>query len=145
MTLPASGEISANDINVEANRSGTANAPLSGTSSTPQAGSLVKIYEDSGVNQSAPHSYSEFYGKTYATLTAYSSSVNSNFNGVCSETINQTYYHSGSGAQPTTGDFLYSDSAGNNPLANGYYKFDTNKYTRLILGTGELHGNVNTC
>ena len=143
MTLPSSGEISANDINVEANRSGTANAPLSGTSSTPQAGSLVKIYEDAGVNQSAPHSYSEFYGKTY--LTPYSSSVTSNFGAVCSETIDQTYYHSGTGAQPTTGDYLYSDSAGNNPLANGYYHFDTNKYTRLILGTGELHGNVNTC
>ena len=44
MALPGPGNsISANQINVEANRSGTANAPLSGTSSTPQAGSLVKI------------------------------------------------------------------------------------------------------
>lgn len=67
MTLPAPGNsISANQINVEATRSGTANAPLSGTSSTPQAGSLIKIYEDSGVNQVAPHKYSEFFSKTYA-------------------------------------------------------------------------------
>jgi hypothetical protein len=66
MTLPAPGNsISANQINVEATRSGTANAPLSGTSATPQAGSLVKIYENSGVNQVAPHKYSEFYSKSY--------------------------------------------------------------------------------
>ena len=66
MALPAPGNsISANQINVEATRSGTANAPLSGTSSTPQAGSLVKIYEAAGVTQDAPHPYSEFYSKSY--------------------------------------------------------------------------------
>ena len=65
MTLPTSGPLGASDINTEANRSSNANAPLSGDSATPQTGSLVKIYENSGVNQSAPHSYSEFYGKTF--------------------------------------------------------------------------------
>jgi len=69
MTLPAPGNsISANQINVEATRSGTANAPLSGTSATPQAGSLVKIYENSGVNQVAPHKYSEFYSKVMKAI-----------------------------------------------------------------------------
>lgn len=68
MTLPAPGNsISANQINVEAERSGTSNAPLSGSSSTPQTGSLVKIYSspNSDVNQVAPHKYSEFYSKTF--------------------------------------------------------------------------------
>lgn len=66
MALPSSGEIKASQINTEAGRSSSANAPLSGSSSTPQAGSLVKIYEGAGVNQSAPHSYSEFYGITFS-------------------------------------------------------------------------------
>ncbi|GAF98414.1 unnamed protein product, partial [marine sediment metagenome] len=113
-------------MNIEAGRSGTANAPLSGTSSTPQAGSLVKIYENSGVNQSSPHAYSEFNGKSYTSVTAYSSSTTQSFGTVCTSTIDQTYYHSGSGAQPTTGDFCYSNSAGTTPLAAGYYHFDTN-------------------
>jgi len=70
MALPSSGEIKASQINTEAGRSSSAEAPLSGSSSTPQAGSLVKIYEDAGVNQSAPHSYSEFHGIAFSrTLT----------------------------------------------------------------------------
>ena len=54
MALPSSGEIKASQINTEAGRSSNAEAPLSGSSSTPQAGSLVKLYENAGVNQSAP-------------------------------------------------------------------------------------------
>jgi len=68
MTLPAPGNsISAGQINVEAERSETSSAPLSGSSSTPQTGSLVKIYSapNSDVNQVAPHKYSEFYSKTF--------------------------------------------------------------------------------
>ena len=56
MALPAPGNpISANMINVEATRSGTANAPMSGSSATPQAGSLVKLYAppNSNVDQTA--------------------------------------------------------------------------------------------
>jgi len=74
MALPAPGNpISANMINVEASRTGTTNAPLSGTSSTPQAGSLVKLYAppNSDVNQSAPHAYSEFYSKSWSSRTVY--------------------------------------------------------------------------
>ena len=72
MALPAPGNpISANMINVEASRTGTTNAPLSGSSATPQAGSLVKLYAppNSDVNQSAPHSYSEFYSKSWSSRT----------------------------------------------------------------------------
>ena len=66
MALPSSGEIKASQINTEAGRSSDAEAPLSGSSSTPQAGSLVKLYEGAGVNQAAPHSYSEFYGAAFS-------------------------------------------------------------------------------
>jgi len=129
MALPSSGTISANMINAEVpGRSATANAPLSGTSSTPQAGSLVKLYQTANppVNQSAPHAYSEFYGRSFPTTTAYSSSqmgvflANCNFNGNLNP-LNQTYYHNGSGQYPTAGDICYSDSAGTSVLAAGYY------------------------
>lgn len=58
--------------------------------------------------------------------TSYSSSdmgvflENCNFNGTL-HTMNQTYYHDGSGTYPTAGDICYSDSAGTSVLAAGYY------------------------
>ena len=129
MALPQPGNpISANMINVEASRAGTtANTKLAGAS-TPQAGSLVKIYQTANppVNQSAPHAYSEFYGRSFPTTTSYSSSqmgvflANCNFNGNLNP-LNQTYYHNGSGQYPTAGDICYSDSAGTSVLAAGYY------------------------
>lgn len=60
------------------------------------------------------------------SLTSYSSSImgvfnaNCNFNGTLN-TMNQTYYHDGSGQYPTAGDTCYSDSAGTSVLAAGYY------------------------
>jgi hypothetical protein len=133
MALPAPGNpISANMINVEASRSGTANAPLSGTSSTPQAGSLVKIYATASppVNQVAPHAYSEFYGRSFPTTTSYSSSVMGVFNQACpfngsNPGLSQTYYHNGSGSLPAAGDKCTSDSAGNTVLLAGYYNINS--------------------
>jgi len=68
MALPSSGTISASMINIESATVSTNNAPLSGNSSTPQTGSLVKRYDTATptpVNQIAPHAYSEFYGKSF--------------------------------------------------------------------------------
>ena len=68
MGLPSSGTISASMINTESATVSTTNAPLSGSSSTPQAGSLVLRYDDATptpVDQNAPHAYSEFYGKSF--------------------------------------------------------------------------------
>jgi len=136
MALPAPGNsISANQINVEANRSGTANAPLSGTSSTPQAGSLVKIYENSGVNQSAPHAYSEFYSKTYSTLTSFTSAI-AETGLSCTQTLNQTYYHDGSGTYPVANDTVYTNSGGTTTLANGVYRLDNNTRFTIFGGSG---------
>ena len=70
MALPSSGAISASMINTESATVSTTNAPLSGTSSTPQDGSLVKRYDDATptpVDQNAPHAYSEFYGKSFTS------------------------------------------------------------------------------
>ena len=133
MALPAPGNpISANMINVEGQRSGTANAPLSGSSSTPQAGSLVKLYAppNSTVDQNAPHAYSEFYSKSWSSLTSYSSSTMGVFNQACpfngsNPGLSQTYYHNGSGSTPVAGDTCYSDSGGTSVLAAGYYNINS--------------------
>ena len=68
MALPIGGTISASMINTESATVSTNTAPMSGTSSTPQPGSLVKRYNNAtptAVNQVAPHAYSEFYGKSF--------------------------------------------------------------------------------
>ena len=133
MGLPTSGTISANMINDEVpGRSATANAPLSGTSSTPQTGSLVKLYATASppVNQVAPHAYSEFYGRSFPTTTSYSSSVMGVFNQACpfngsNPGLSQTYYHNGSGSLPAAGDKCTSDAAGNTVLLAGYYNINS--------------------
>ena len=115
MALPGPGNsISANQINVEATRSGTANAPLSGTSSTPQAGSLVKIYEAAGVPQEAPHAYSEFYSKSYAqTIGPINAGGRFTVNSfqVCQSSDTTQYWYQGTaGTLPGVGDKCYDTS-----------------------------------
>ena len=118
MALPSSGEIKASQINTEAGRSSSAEAPLSGNSATPQAGSLVKIYEGAGVNQSAPHSYSEFYGKTFVgsrTLLNVFTYGTSNSN---------TYYYDdsiGDAVNLSSGDVIYTDAGLTTILSSGNY------------------------
>ena len=154
MALPSSGTISANMINAEVpGRSATANAPLSGTSSTPQAGSLVKLYATASppVNQSAPHSYSEFYGRSFVSLTSYSSSTVGVFNQACNfngfnPCCTQTYYHDGSGSLPAAGDICTSDAAGTTPLSAGYYNINTatGVGNRLVMKISSSTGAVDS-
>jgi len=150
MGLPSSGTISANMINAEVpGRSATANAPLSGTSSTPQAGSLVKLYQTATppVNQVAPHAYSEFYGRSFVSTTSFSSSSKGVFNQACAfngfnPCCTQTYYHNGSGSLPAAGDKCTSDAAGNTVLLAGYYNINTatgvgnRSYIKISLNQG---------
>lgn len=116
MSLPSSGEIKASQINTEAGRSSSAEAPLSGSSSTPQAGSLVKIYEGAGVDQSAPHSYSEFYGITYVGVLKDVSMIHTS--------NDSDYYYDGSigdAVNLSNGDVIYTDSALTTTLGAGSY------------------------
>ena len=141
MALPSSGEIKASQINTEAGRSSNAEAPLSGSSSTPQAGSLVKLYEGAGVNQSAPHSYSEFYGASF------------------SGTLTDVYYGDGLGPDDfyydgsigdasnlAVGDIIYTDPELQNPIDNTYSPLGQTpgSATTIVCPNGSLQINVNS-
>ena len=137
MSLPSSGEIKASQINTEAGRSSSANAPLSGSSSTPQAGSLVKIYEGAGVDQSAPHSYSEFYGISYVgvlTDVYYDTST--------SPFPTYTYYYDssiGDASNLSNGDIIYTDQALTTTLpADTYYQNASSASTTHCSQSGYL-------
>ncbi len=73
------------------------------------------------------------------SLTAFSSSVgNKNSSTACGYSVNQTYYHDGSGSSPTVGDKVYSDSGGTTPLAGGTGKH----YKTSALGNYKITGSV---
>tara|TARA_R100000742_G_C4273096_1_gene92552 strand:+ start:40 stop:801 length:762 start_codon:yes stop_codon:yes gene_type:complete len=152
MALPAPGNsISANMINVEAQRSGTANAPLSGSSSTPQAGSLVKLYAppNSDVDQNAPHAYSEFYSKSwssrdvkyyqryyYGTTTPFSSVFDACGSSSWLCTGLNTFYYSGTLGNGT----VCYDAASGNTL-----KFASAVTTPLSLKESRTGASTHTC
>ena len=81
---------------------------------------------------------------TTSTLTAFSSSTgNLNQTTACSLSINQTYYHDGSGTLPAVGDSVYSDSAGNTGLGRNNYKAGGGTY--FIQAGGTIVGSTGTC
>lgn len=59
------------------------------------------------------------------------------------------YYHDGSGTYPVQNDYIYSDAAGNNPLANGYYAIYYGSATGVTIyvtgGVGLISQNPTTC
>ena len=90
MALPSSGPISACMINVEAGLTSTTCAFLSGPTATPATDSMVKLYENaspSPVGQTAPHAYSEFYGKTFAGATNFPADMVNGYNAIGSIAI----------------------------------------------------------
>jgi len=54
---------------------------------------------------------------------------------ICNQPFSEVYYHTGAGASPVVGDFVYSSSVCNGnlavPVAFGYYKSEANKYIRV--------------
>lgn len=113
----------------------------SGVSQTSEASTSLGTFSSTvtGLSSSTTYYYRAYasnstgtaYGDietvtTSSGLTAYTSSDMGVFSETCPingsvHTLNQTYYHDGSGTYPTAGDTCYSDSAGNNVLAAGYY------------------------
>ena len=81
---------------------------------------------------------------TTSTLTAFSSSTgNLSQTTACSFSINQTYYHDGSGTLPAVGDSVYSDSAGSTGLSRGNYQAGGGTY--FIQAGGTIVNSTDAC
>lgn len=138
MPLPSSEQISVSDINTELGRtSNTANSNFAG-GTTPQTGSLFKLGEAGGVNQTAPHKMSEWYsypleadfglyGNTSLIDSDWRTSGSSNWDGLggtsCSDDI---HLYGIFNESSSTYKFAYFQMVTNvNPPANKY----TNAFT----------------
>lgn len=90
-------------------------------------------------NGSAPHSMSEFYAYDHdlTTVTAYlGGSMESTGSAACSiEEPEETYYHDGSGDDPTNGDTVYTDSGGTTTLEAGHHLYVNASNSRLAIQT----------
>ena len=166
MALPSSGPISASMIMVEAGCNISAVAALTGNStSTPAAGSMVKLYENAQptpVNQTAPHAYSEFYSKYFITELIYSiTNLNLNYQWDATSltsndtiTINTkngtgTYYPDGGTPQSLSPQSFQTNRSISSPNSvfftgsNGVDKFGINQLWYEISGSGGLATNNN--
>ena len=97
-------------------------------------------------NASAPHQMSEFYSYDHdkvavAAFSANPSSVASTQ--ICGNTPNTTYYHDGSGTNPTTGDTIYTNSAGTFKATAGFLALSTTSGIQ-INSSGVVSGTY-TC
>ena len=102
-TLPSSGPISGSQISAALGTAST-NISLGGMADS--------------ASFTAPDAYSDFYG--YSSLTSYQGSafqVGTKF--ICTQTLNVTYYHNGSGALPAVGNTIFTDSGGTTRIGGG--------------------------
>ena len=146
--MPLSKPLKASDINVEGGRASTANAPLAGAgaSSTAQAGSLIKLYENSGVNQDASYAYSDFDGKSFVSVTGFNctTTAQSSSGFACLEVSTTTYFFTPTSAgqvYPIAGNNVWTSAAGTTKLASGWYRmgnfdrFNVNSSGIVVNGT----------
>ena len=144
MALAASGQISISQINTELGRtSTTTNTSLAqcsdGTNGTINTANATADRP----NTTAPHSMSEFYSynHTLSSVTLFLAAGPSRSSN-CGSDIETKYYHNGSGELPTTGDSIFTNSAGTTAASNGYYL--TSNLGGVIIEEGaEVTGTFN--
>ncbi|GEM_PF-4869701 len=120
-TMSIGGTSTNRSINVELGLAQNANSSLGQTSFRNLAGVA------SGAIQ-----MSDFYGASAGTCTMYSSTAVASTEALaCSGTVNQTYYHDGSSAFPTTGDYVYSNSGCSTGLSEGYCKIGNGYWIQI--------------
>ncbi len=129
MALPAAyAPLSASMIMGEADQPAGARAALVNNSTAiPLANSMTKLYENaspSGVNQTAPFAYSEFYSKSIGSLIAFMGVVGTSAT-ICGDDTLTFLWHDGTASKPQTGDKIFNDSSGgSNIVANRYVGWD---------------------
>lgn len=94
----------------------------------------------------APHLMSEWYSYDHDKIALRTWSGNPNSPAstqICGNSPNTTYYHSGTGTLPTTGDTIYTDSAGTTKAAAGFLAYSTTQGIQ-INSSGVVSGTY-TC
>jgi hypothetical protein len=88
-----------------------------------------------------PYKFSDWYGydKDCATLTSFSSgSGQSDVKFVCTQSVNTTKYHDGSGFNPQVNDNVYDNATGTTATSNGFYTTGSGSnilgYYRVVSG-----------
>ena len=98
---------------------------------------------------SYPYGFSCWYGydKDCSSLTSFTSSSSSSLFNVCSQSLNQTYYHDGSSSYPVSGDKVYSSSSGGsgNYLSAGYYLLGPIGDEYMQVGSAGTVSSVDIC
>ena len=93
-----------------------------------------------------PYKMSDWYGYCKvctSPVTSFSSSIIQTSSTVCSATINQTYYHNGSGSLPVVNNIVYSNPAGSNLLAAGNYRISSTNY--LVVNASGVVTSIGSC
>tara|TARA_B110000211_G_scaffold188804_1_gene214843 strand:+ start:1257 stop:1649 length:393 start_codon:yes stop_codon:yes gene_type:complete len=110
MALQSSGQISLNDIRAELGAA-TTNVSLGAMSDT--------------AGFAAQDAISDFYGYSAGGTSFLAGSKQTSSGFACFQSQNVTYYHNGSGSDPVTNDYIYSDEAMTTIVTSGYYRKDT--------------------
>ena len=91
------------------------------------------------------------YGSQNALTSFSSGSGQSDTKFICTQSVNTTKYHDGSGNNPATGDIVYENATGTTTTGNGYYTIQngasppaTIGYYRITGGSGVV-ASVGIC
>ena len=152
MAIPDSGELKLRGIRRElGNNNYNSTATYSNISLRTMSiggNGEINTANDAGSrpNASAPYQMSEFYSYDHdkvavSAFSANPSSVASTQ--ICGNSPNTTYYHNGSGTNPTTGDTVYTNSAGTFAASAGFLALSTSSGIQMN-SSGEVTGTY-TC
>ena len=90
-----------------------------------------------------PYRFSDWYGydKDCTTTTSFSSgSGQADTKFICTQSVNTTKYHDGSGNNPTTGDTVYENATGTTTTGNGYYTIQNGASPPATIGYYRITG-----
>ena len=102
-----------------------------------------------------PYRFSDWYGydKDCSSVTSFASGTGQqDFKFICSQTVNSTKYHDGSGTFPAAGDTVYnniSGGSGSQATANGFYTYSNGGTSAIaqyrITGGSGVVASVGIC